>query len=450
MASRVCKFGGTSLADAKQIAKVRTIVADEPGRRYVVPSAPGKRHRDDQKITDLLYLCHEHARQGVPFNEVFALIAERFRTIAAELKVNVDLDAELQTIQQTLATRARDGIGPDYAASRGEYLNGLIIARLLDWPFVDPTELIFFDRRGRLDESRTYATIARRLGELEHAVVPGFYGLGHDGEVKTFSRGGSDVTGAILARGVNASLYENWTDVAGLLMADPRVVDNPRTIDVITYRELRELAYMGATVLHDEAIFPVRDAGIPVNIRNTNHPAAAGTMIVSEAQPVAHTRTITGIAGRRDFTVIALEKALMNAELGFGRRVLSVLERFDVNFEHLPSGIDTMSLVISDSELDGKLDDVIEAIKRECEPDAVDVYPEMALVATVGRGMAHTPGMAAKLFTALAEANVNVRMIDQGSSELNIIVGVAVEAFEPAMRAIYEAFVESPKPVARS
>ncbi|MFA9479016.1 aspartate kinase [Phycisphaerales bacterium AB-hyl4] len=444
MNTRICKFGGTSLADASQIAKVRAIVDAEPGRRYVVPSAPGKRHADDQKITDLLYLCHEHARQGVPFNEVFSIVAERFTTIARELKVSLDLDAEFDTIRQTLADLARDGASADYAASRGEYLNGRIIAELLGWPFVDPTELIFFDRRGRLDESKTYSTLARRLGDLEHAVVPGFYGLGHDGQVKTFSRGGSDVTGAILARGVNANLYENWTDVTGLLMADPRVVDRPRTIDTITYRELRELAYMGATVLHDEAIFPVRNAGIPVNIRNTNAPNDPGTMIVSEAQPVAHAGAITGLAGRRDFTVIALEKALMNAELGFGRRVLSVLERNNVNFEHLPSGIDTMSLVISDDQLDGKLDDVIEALKNETEPDAIEVYPEMALLATVGRGMAHTPGMAARLFTALAEANVNIRMIDQGSSELNIIVGVAVEDFEPAMRAVYHAFVEAP------
>ena len=439
MSIKVAKFGGSSLADAGQISKVRDIIRADPQRRYVVPSAPGKRNPTDQKITDLLYLCYEHARQGLPFKEVFGLIAQRYRQIVAELELALDIEAPLAEVEANIAA---DGhAGPDYAASRGEYLNGLILADLLDYQFVDAAELIHFDSRGRLDETRTYRHMADRLASIERAVIPGFYGLGHDGRIKTFGRGGSDITGATVARGLSASLYENWTDVSGLLMADPRIVDQPHAIDVITYQELRELAYMGATVLHDEAIFPVRQAGIPVNIRNTNRPDDPGTMIVSEAQPIAHQRTITGIAGKKDFTVIALEKALMNAEVGFARRVLSVLERYDISFEHLPSGIDTLSIVIESRQLNGKLDDLIHGIRCEAEPDHIDVYPDMACIATVGRGMAHTPGMAARLFDALAGAGINIRMIDQGSSELNIIIGVAAADFETAMRAIYHAFV---------
>lgn len=444
MGIKVCKFGGTSLADAAQIGKVLAIVRDDPQRRFVVPSAPGKRHRDDHKITDLLYLCHEHAREKLAFDEVFTLIAERYRQIARDLKLSLDIDALLEEVREGIATTSPQTGQPDYAASRGEYLNAHIIAEALDYTFVDAADLIYFDKRGRLDEERTYRTIAERLGAVERAVVPGFYGTAADGQVKTFSRGGSDVSGAIVGRGVSAAVYENWTDVSGLLMADPRVVERPRVIETITYRELRELSYMGATVLHDEAVFPVRQAGIPVNIRNTNEPAAPGTTIFrgdGDERPII-AGTISGIAGRKDFTIIALEKAMMNSELGFGRRALTVLEANDVSFEHMPSGIDTMSLVIADSELDGKLEKVLEELEQECHPDAIEVLPDMALIATVGRGMAHTPGMAARLFGALAEARVNIRMIDQGSSELNIIVGVEGEVFEDAVRAIYAAFVE--------
>jgi aspartate kinase len=441
MSIKVAKFGGTSLANASQIRKVRDIVAADPARRYVVPSAPGKRDKADHKITDLLYLCHEHARQGLPIDSVFDIIEARYREIVRDLGIGLDLDPHLAAVRDGILRQGRGGTA-DFAASRGEYLSGLILAELLGYRFVDAAELIFFDARGRLDEDRTYATIRDTLGRLANAVIPGFYGSAHDGGVRTFSRGGSDVTGAIVARGARASLYENWTDVSGLLMADPRIVDQPRCIQTITYRELRELAYMGATVLHDEAIFPVRKAGIPVNIRNTNRADEPGTMIVADTANVpANPRAITGIAGKRDFTVIALEKALMNAEIGFGRKVLSVLERHGVSFEHLPSGIDTMSIVIEDAKLNGKLDDVLTALRNEVQPDAIEVMPDMSLIATVGRGMAHTPGMAARLFAALADAGVNIRMIDQGSSELNIIVGVAEADFEVAMRAIYAAFV---------
>jgi aspartate kinase len=441
MAVKACKFGGSSLADAAMQAKVKAIVSADPARRFIVPSAPGKRHKEDQKITDLLYLCHAHAKQSLPFDEVYALIVDRYWQIVADLGIEVDLAPHFEKIKQDIA----GGESPDYAASRGEYLNGLIISKLLDFPFVDAGEIIFFDKRGSLDAERTQQAISKKLGAMDCAVVPGFYGTDINGKVKTFSRGGSDITGALVARGVHASVYENWTDVSGLLMGDPRIIDSPRPIAELTYRELRELAYMGATVLHDEAIFPVRTAGIPVNVRNTNAPEEPGTMILSNDALPDRTAdiSITGIAGRKDFTVIALEKSLMNSELGFGRRLLGVLESNGISYEHSPSGIDTMSVVVSDDSLEDKVDRVIEEIQRVCQPDTIDVYPHMALIATVGRGMAYTPGTAARLFSGLARAGVNIRMIDQGSSEINIIVGVETADFEKAIRAIYDAFVEN-------
>ena len=439
MAVKVSKFGGTSLADAQQIRKVQAIVQSDAERRYVVPSAPGKRDRQDKKITDLLYLCDAHAQQQVPFHDVFALITQRYEAIIADLGLRLDLtDAFAQAKQGIVDNAGR----PDFAASRGEALNGLIIAELLGYEYIDASEVIFFNASGRFDAEKTQQVLADRLRRAQRAVVPGFYGALPDGRVKTFSRGGSDVTGAIVARAAQAAVYENWTDVSGLLMTDPNIVDAPRVIDTITYRELRELAYMGASVLHDEAIFPVRLAGIPINIRNTNRPDDPGTRIIAEAEPIRHAGTISGIAGRKDFTTIQVEKALMNAEVGFGRRLLGALEVHGVSYEHTPSGIDTMSVVVADKQLEGKLDLVLDEIRKQCEPDALEVEPHMALIATVGRGMAHTPGIAAKLFKALADANVNIRMIDQGSSELNIIVGVGADDFETAVRAIYHAFVE--------
>ena len=435
---KVCKFGGSSLADSQRISAAAQIIRSDPQRRYVVLSAPSKRNSDDSKITDLLYLCHARVEQKIPFDDVFAQISERYRDIVSGLGLPLDLDPSLSRINAEIAA----GASADYAASRGEYLCGLMIADLLDYTFIDPAEMIAFDDRGLFDDALTRQAVRSRLKAVERAVIPGFFGASADGQVKTFSRGGSDVTGAIIARGVDAEVYENWTDVSGLLMADPHIVDNPKTIDVLSYRELRELAYMGATVLHDEAIFPVREAQIPVNIRNSGRPQNPGTMIVPETAPIAHTGAITGIAGRKDFTVIALEKALMNAQIGFGRRVLSVLEEHQVSFEHLPSGIDTMSLVIADTQLEGKRQRVLEEIRRRCQPDGLVVYPDMALIATVGRGMSHIPGMAAKLFDALAQTDVNIRMIDQGSSEINIIVGVETADFETAVRAIYDVFVE--------
>ncbi len=440
MELKVCKFGGTSVADAAQLRRVKSIVEADPGRRWVVPSAPGKRHGSDHKITDLLYLCHENAKRGVGFDEVFNLISGRYLAIASELGLSLDLTPLLAEIHARIA----GGANADYCASRGEFINGHIVAALLGIPFVDPAEIVLFDERGAFLPEETNRAVGARLAQYPRSVVSGFYGSKPDGTIKTFSRGGSDISGAIVARGVGADIYENWTDVSGLLMADPRVVNNPKKINTITYRELRELAYMGATVLHDEAIFPVRESGIPVNIRNTNDPDDPGTFIVrgnGNGAKLPYTAEITGVAGRKGFSIIAIEKTLMNAQVGFGRRILSVLESNGVSFEHMPSGIDTVCMVVNSSELEGKLDKIVSEIKLECRPDTVEVENGIALIATVGRGMMHIPGMAAKVMNALAGAGVNIRMIDQGSGELNIIVGVKADDFEPAVRAIYSAFV---------
>jgi len=437
----VAKFGGTSLSCVEQFCKVRDIVLNDANRRYVIPSAPGKRHRDDAKITDLLYLCHERAKQALAFDDIFEAITQRYMDIVRGLNLDLDLEPVLKNIK----SRIREGASADYTASRGEYLNGIILAKLLGYDFIDAADIIFFDSQGMFDSERTNEEIGRRLQHHERAVIPGFYGSMPDGRIKTFPRGGSDITGAIVARGVNADVYENWTDVSGFMMADPRIVSNPKPIRKITYRELRELAYMGAGVLHEDSIFPVKKAGIPVHIKNTNVPTDPGTIIVNEAEPVCCTGGITGVAGKKGFTVIAIEKTFMNNELGFGRRLLSILESNGISFEHMPSGIDTISLVIADSQLDGKLEKVLAEIKEQLKPDSVEVYSNMALIATVGRGMARTPGIAAKLFTALGNKGINVRMIDQGSSEINIIVGIENDDMEEAVRAIYYAFVDDCK-----
>lgn len=439
----VTKFGGSSLADAHQFEKVKNIIEANPERRYVVPSAPGKRHSKDYKITDLLYICNTHVQQGIPFDDVFKIIAERYKEIVDELSKKykqmetLDITSYLDTVKAAIA----DGASADFTASRGEYLNGIILSTLLEYEFVDPKEIIFFNKFGSFDSLTTQKAIKAHLANIEKAVIPGFYGVLPDGEIKTFSRGGSDVTGAIIARGVSASLYENWTDVSGFLMADPRIVENPSPIETITYRELRELSYMGAGVLHEDSVFPVREAGIPIIIKNTNLPSAPGTLIVDDASHISKCGSITGIAGKKDFTVIAIEKNMMNTELGFCRKLLSILEMHGVAFENMPSGIDAVSLVIPDSQIDGKLDDIIDDIKRQCKPDSIEVYPNMALIATVGRGMLQSKGVAAKVFEALAKNKVNIRMINQGSSEINIIVGVENSEFEKGIEGIYNAFV---------
>lgn len=443
----VAKFGGSSLADAHQFEKVKNIVDNNPDRKYIVPSAPGKRHGKDYKITDLLYLCHTHVQQGIPFDDVFKIISERFNEIVTELSNRYDnmKDLDMNYYLDIIKKDISEGASADYTASRGEYLNGIILSKLLGYTFIDPADIILFDEDGCLHTDDTQEAAHNRLIEIERAVIPGFYGSQCDGEcakhIKTFSRGGSDVTGAIIARAVNASLYENWTDVSGFLMADPRIVTSPRPIKTITYRELRELSYMGATVLHEDSVFPVREAGIPINIKNTNMPQDPGTLIVSDTNSTNSIGTITGIAGKKDFTVIAIEKNLMNTELGFCRKLLSILETHGVVFESMPAGIDSVSLVIADSQINNKLDDVIHDIKRQCNPDSIEVLPNMALVATVGQGMSQSRGIAAKVFDALAKNDINIRMINQGSSEINIIVGVENNAFEKAIRSIYEVFI---------
>jgi aspartate kinase len=439
MGIRVCKFGGSSVADAAQLRKVRAIIRAEEERRFVVPSAPGRRTPDDTKVTDLLYQLHGCNAAGDSIDALFEQLSSRYQEIVVDLGLDFSLDSALSEVHDQIQA----GASVDYAASRGEYLSGLVLARLLDRPFVDPAEMVRFDSDGRFLAEETQRAVSERLEAEGQAVIPGFYGATVDGAIRTFSRGGSDITGAIVARGVGAAVYENWTDVSGLLMTDPRIVESPRTIEALTYRELRELAYMGATVLHDEAIFPVREAGIPVHIRNTNDPEAKGTLISrGTTGSEAPTGRITGIAGRKNFTILALEKTLMNAEVGFGRRLLGVLERHDISWEHIPSGIDTLSVVLKDDHMNGLLDELKRDIERQCKPDAIEVYSGIALIATVGRGMSHAPGTAARLFAALADAGINIRMIDQGSSELNIIVGVENDDFERAVQAIYSGFVD--------
>lgn len=436
---KVVKFGGSSLASAEQFRKVAAIIKADASRRYVVPSAPGKRFANDTKVTDMLYSCYELAAKGNDIQSAFSHIADRFRQIIAELGLHFSLEADFQEIQNAFIHRA----GRDYAASRGEFLNGKILAAYLNYPFIDASEVVFFKDDGTLDTERTNQVMSERLFHLSHAVIPGFYGTMPNDTIKTFSRGGSDITGAIVARAVAADLYENWTDVSGFMMADPRIIDQPRTIETITYRELRELSYMGATVLHEEAIFPVRLAGIPINIRNTNDPDAKGTMIVSHASEKEDTtgNIITGIAGKRNFSVITIEKDMMNAELGFGRRVLEVFEKEKISFEHLPSGIDTMSVIVASDVLQEHRDRVIHQICTSVNPDSIYIEDGLALIAVVGRNMIRNKGTAARIFTAIAESNVNIRMIDQGSSELNIIIGVDQKDYLAAIQSIYHAFV---------
>ena len=440
MSIKIVKFGGSSLADAEHFKKVAAIVKADPARRYVVPSAPGKRFSDDVKVTDMLYTCYQMIREKKSMQEVDAYyknIIERYNSIIRELGLDFDLSGEYEYIKNAMLHRP----GRDFVASRGEYLSGLILAKYLGFPFIDAENVIFFKENGAFDQEKTDRVLSAELAQYRHAVIPGFYGCSANGTVKTFSRGGSDITGSIVARAAGATLYENWTDVSGFLMADPRIVKDPATIETITYRELRELSYMGATVLHEDAVFPVRSAGIPINIRNTNRPEDPGTMIVSSTTNYDSDRVITGIAGKKGFSVINIEKDMMNAEVGFGRKVLEILEENGISFEHLPSGIDTMSVVTSTAVLEGKRERILQAICRTVSPDSVTIEDDMALVAVVGRGMVKAKGTAARVFDALASKGINIRMIDQGSSELNIIVGIADDEYTGAIRAIYEEFV---------
>lgn len=435
---KVVKFGGSSLASAKQFKKVGDIIRADKERRYVVPSAPGKRHMHDTKVTDMLYDCYALAEQGKNFDAALKQIKLRYEEIITGLEINLSLDEEFRKISEQFKAKA----GKDYAASRGEYLNGIIMANYLGFTFVDAAEVVVFNEEGNFVPDKTDALLAKRLEEIEQAVIPGFYGAKEDGTVKTFSRGGSDITGSIVAKAVHADVYENWTDVSGFLVADPRIIDRPEGIETITYRELRELSYMGATVLHEDAIFPVRKEGIPINIRNTNAPDDKGTWIV-ESTCQKSKYIITGIAGKRGFCSINIEKDMMNSEVGFGRKVLQVFEENGISFEHMPSGIDTLTVFVHQDEFIDKEQKVVAGLHRLTRPDSIDIESDLALIAVVGRGMRSTRGTAGRIFSALAHANVNVKMIDQGSSELNIIIGVSDNDFEAAIKAIYDIFVIS-------
>ncbi|MCI9124817.1 MAG: aspartate kinase [Eubacterium sp.] len=433
---KVVKFGGSSLASAEQFRKVKEILSADSKRRYVVPSAPGKRHKNDTKVTDMLYTCYELAQADGDYKPVLRKIRARYNEIINGLKLNMSLDDEFAAIEENFKNKA----GIDYAASRGEYLNGILMSRYIGYDFIDAAEVIRFDKKGNFDPDTTNKILKERLKKTERAVIPGFYGATADGQVKTFSRGGSDITGSIVAKASKADLYENWTDVSGFLIADPRIIEKPQVIKVITYRELRELSYMGATVLHEDAIFPVRKEGIPINIKNTNAPDDPGTFIV-ESTCQKPEFTITGIAGKQGFVAVNIEKDMMNSEIGFGRKVLAAFEENQISFEHTPSGIDTFTVFVHQEEFEGKEQSVLSAIHRLAEPDSIDLEADLSLIAVVGRGMRSTRGTAGRIFSALAHANINVKMIDQGSSELNVIIGVSNDDFVQAIRAIYDIFV---------
>lgn len=433
---KVVKFGGSSLASASQFEKVGEIIRAEDSRRFVVPSAPGKRDAKDEKVTDMLYAAYDSISSGDDYKKIFNKIKDRYNDIIKGLGLALSLDSEFEVIENEFLA----GAGRDYAASRGEYLNGIIMANYLGYEFVDAAEVIFFGEDDNFDAEKTNEILANRLKDKENAVIPGFYGIDINGKVKTFSRGGSDITGAIVARAIKADLYENWTDVSGFLVTDPRIVDTPEPIETITYRELRELSYMGASVLHEDAIFPVRAEGIPINIKNTNKPEDFGTMIV-ESTCKRPTYTITGIAGKKGFCSINIDKAMMNSEVGFCRKVLQVFDDNGISIEHMPSGIDTMSVIVHQSEFENKEQQVVAGIHRLVSPDSVEMESGLALIAVVGRAMRANRGTAGRIFAALAHAHVNVKMIDQGSSEFNIIIGVREQDFETAIRAIYNIFV---------
>lgn len=435
---KVVKFGGSSLASAEQFKKVGEIIRADKSRRFVVPSAPGKRFSADIKVTDMLYDCYAAAEQGENFDEKLSAIKERYEEIISGLGLSLSLEGEFGEIAENFSKKA----GKEYAASRGEFLNGRVMAEYLGYAFVDAAEVIRFCEDGSFDEEETDRLLHERLSEYECAVIPGFYGAMADGTVKTFSRGGSDITGSLVARAIHADIYENWTDVSGFLVTDPRIVENPQVIASITYKELRELAYMGATVLHEDAIFPVRKEGIPINIRNTNRPQDKGTMIV-ESTCKKPKFTITGIAGKKGFCSIYLEKSMMNSEIGFCRKVLQVFEDEGISIEHMPSGIDTMTVFVHQDEFEEKEQRVIAGIHRAVKPDFLELEADLGLIAVVGRGMKSARGTAGRIFSALAHANVNVKMIDQGSSEQNIIIGVENRDFEAAIKAIYDIFVNT-------
>ena len=437
---KVAKFGGSSLADAAQFQKVKSIVSSDPARRLIVVSASGKRHKDDNKITDLLYLCHAHLQYSVSCEQVFSMIETRYLDIKRELDLQVDIERDFARLRQKLDK----SLSVDELVSRGEYLTARMMAEYLGYDFVDAAALVCFDYDGKLNIDKTYEAIREALAVHERIVMPGFYGSRPSGRIKVLSRGGSDISGALLAAAAGADIYENWTDVSGILMADPRIIDNPRRIDTITYPELREMAYMGANVLHEGAIYPVKDAGIPINIRNTNAPDDPGTIICDEesAMPVQDDPLITGLTGKKNFTVVTVSKNQQEDNLGIIRRTLEIFEKYRVEVEHIPSGIDSFSVVVASDQVESCIYDIVGEIRAVCRPADIRVIDSMALVAVVGRGMSYRPGVSGRLFAALGDAQVNIRMIAQGSDELNIIVGVENKDFERALRTIYQNFVQ--------
>ena len=425
------------MSDGMNFRRVADIMNGDSDRRFLVVSAPGKRFGNDSKVTDLLYAAHDALEAGGDFRAAFKKVRDRFSGIVREIGLAFKIDSVLDECEREIeAEKSRD-----FTASRGEYLSARIMAGLLNVPFIDARDTVRFFEDGRLNDEETFALVKEAIRGKRRAVVSGFYGACPNGKVKTFSRGGSDVSGAIVARAAGADLYENWTDVSGFLACDPRIVENPARIPALSYQELRELSYMGANVLHSEAIFPVREANIPIRIKNTFRPDDEGTDILPAEKYRFTGKTVTGIAGKRHFTVIYLEKSLMNAEIGFTQRVLSVLLEYGISFEHIPSGIDTMSLIIDSSLLDGGvLDKLCADIKQTVRPDHLRVFDDIALLAVVGHGMSRNVGTSARLFSAIAASGVNVRMIDQSSSELNIIVGVDGEDYERTVRAVYREF----------
>ena len=437
---KVTKFGGSSMADAGQYRKVRDIILADPDRRVVIVSAAGKRNKNDHKITDLLYLCHSHVKYGVDCDRIFKMIASRYIGIRNELGLACALEPELEALKRAVDSKL---VSREELVSRGEYFSAKLMAAYLGFQFIDAADWVKFNFDGTVDQEKSYEELRNRITPGAGAVIPGFYGSFPDGSIHTFSRGGSDITGSLAAAALDADVYENWTDVSGILMADPRIVDDPQTIPEVTYDELRELSYSGAQVLHEDAIFPVREKNIPLNIRNTNAPADAGTMIMeSFNSDHDQDRFITGITGKKDFSIISLSKRGMSNQVGVLHKVLTVLVRHGISVDYVPNGIDNVSVVLPTSAIERDLYTIMAEIKRDVQPDTLDVHHHIAVVAAVGRKMAFRPGISGKIFAALGEAGINIRMINQGPDELNIIFGVDNNDFEAAIKVLYNSFVK--------
>lgn len=435
---KVTKFGGSSVANARQFQKVKKIIQSDADRRFVIVSASGREHKSDNKVTDLLYLIEAHLNYHVDFLSLFQLIEERFISIKNELHLTYPIEDDLAELKEKLNT----SISTDYLVSRGEYLTAKLMSEYLNYPFIDAKDVIHFQYDGKIDFEKTKSALQKYLKHRDCFVMPGFYGSLPDGKIKTMSRGGSDITGSILADIMHADMYENWTDVSGILMADPRIVQHPKRIQTITYSELRELSYMGANVLHEEAIFPVKEKNIPINILNTNHPEEGGTIIVEQVQNNDSDQIITGIAGKKNFTVIAIYKNHMSDEVGIIKRALEVCENYRISIEHIPSGIDSFSIVVNSDDVKDVLYDMVSDMKKSCRADRIKIIENIALIATVGRQMMYRPGISGKLFAVLGKNNINIRMIAQGTDEMNIIVGVENQDYERTVKTIYDNFVQ--------